>query len=162
MKNPVHLGTRYRNVIQKYLLLITVIGCLAAISFSYLFSRGMGKYWQNYPLTPAIGIRDKKNMNSQEGNQENIIREAEICNNVSFERRNLSFLWQPVIPHHSYIYSAHIDSRDNRKMIKVFTIVEEKVKENFNLYCHIWYRKTSYVAVVKAEAEPKVGSGSFK
>ena len=123
-------------------------------------------YWKNNLLAPAVGIKYKSFTNVwkksfQEENQENIIGEKEICNNVSFEAKNLSLIWQPVIPEHSYIYSAHFDNRDNRKMIKVFTIIEEKVKDNFNLYCHIWYRKTSYVAVVKAEAEPKVG-GTFK
>ena len=112
-------------------------------------------------------LKDKTSTNIwtnsfQEGNQGNVTKETEICNNVSFETKHLSFQWQPVIPHHSYIYSVHLDNRDNRKMIKLFTIIEEKVKENFKLYCHMWYRNTQHVAVVKAEAEPKAGGGSYK
>ena len=89
-------------------------------------------------------------------------KEKEICNNVSFQRKNLSLVWQPVIPEHSYIYSAHFDNRDGRKMIKVFTIIEKKVKDNFKLYCHIWYRSASCVAVVQAKAEPQVGEGNYR
>ena len=89
-------------------------------------------------------------------------KETHVCNNVTAPRRNLSFVWQPIIPGHSYIYSAHIDNRDGRKMIKVVTIIEVDMTENFNFYCHIWYRHASYVTVVRAQAEPKVGSGNFK
>ena len=92
----------------------------------------------------------------------NITTETHVCTNITAPRRNLSFVWQPIIPGHSYIYSAHIDNRDDRKMIKVVTIIEVNMTENFNLYCHIWYRHTSYVTVVKAEKEPKVGTGNFK
>ena len=112
-------------------------------------------------------LKDKKSMNNwikffREGNQGTVTNQTELCNNVSFETKKLSFQWQPVIPYHSYIYSAHIDNRDNRKMIKVFTIIEEKVQEYFKLYCYIWYRNTQHAAVVKAEAEPKAGGGSYK
>ena len=92
----------------------------------------------------------------------NITTETNVCTNVTTLRRDFSFIWQPIIPGHSYIYSAHIDNRDDRKMIKVVTIIEVNMTENFNLYCHVWYSYASYVTVVKAEAEPKVGTGNFK
>ena len=93
---------------------------------------------------------------------ENGTNETCLCNNVVAPRKNLSLVWQPIIPDHSYIYSAHIDNRDDRKMIKVFTIIEVKMAENFNLYCHVWYENASHVIAVKAEPEPKVGSGDYK
>ena len=89
-------------------------------------------------------------------------KETHVCNNVTAPRRNLSFIWPPIIPGHSYIYSAHIDNRDDRKMIKVFTIIEVTVTENSNLYCHVYYENSSYVTAVKAKVKSKVGSPNFK
>ena len=91
---------------------------------------------------------------------ENIANETYLCNNVTAPKRNLSFIWQPIIPRQSYIYSAHIDNRDDRKMIKVVTIRDVKMKEN--LYCHIWHENAAHVTVVKAEGEPKYENGNFK
>ena len=89
-------------------------------------------------------------------------KETQVCNNITAPRRNFSFIWQPIIPGHSYIYSAHIDNRDDRKMIKVFTIIEVNMTENFNLYCHVYYESSSYVTAVKAKVKFKVGSPNFK
>ena len=94
--------------------------------------------------------------------EKSVNKNTNLCNNVIAPRRNLSFVWQPIIPDHSYIYSAHIDNRDGKKMIKVFTIIEVNMTENFNLYCHVWFSNASYVIAVKAELEPKVCSRNFK
>ena len=68
-----------------------------------------------------------------------------------------SFTWQTVIPGQSYIYSAHVDNRDGRKMIKVFTIVNESIAENFRLYCYVWYKHSLEQTVVETKIEPKIG-----
>ena len=88
--------------------------------------------------------------------------ETHVCKNITAPRSNLSFVWKPIIPSHSYIYSAHIDNRDDRKMIKVFTIIEVNMTENFNLYCHVYYENSSFVTAVKAKVKSKVGSPNFK
>ena len=144
---------------RRCLLLILAI-CFLSLSFhnGIIITRNSGN---SNTITAA---RHKKSPNDREKSftKGKETKETHVCNNVTAPRKNLSFIWQPIIPGHSYIYSAHIDNRDDRKMIKVFTIIEVNMTENFNLYCHVYYENSSYVTAVKAEVKFKVGSPNFK
>ena len=76
--------------------------------------------------------------------------ERQLCDNVTFRSLNVSYVtWQTVIPHNTFIYSAFIDNRGGRKLIKVIVIGPLNITDR--LYCHIWYRNSEYTAVVKAD-----------
>ena len=150
---------------QKCLLLIMAV-CFISLSFfnGIIITRNSRN---NNTITVACLTQHQNSANdgeksSQKGNMEYITNETYLCNNVTAPRRNLSFIWQPIIPGHSYIYSAHIDNRDDRKMIKVVTILDVNRKDYFNLYCHIWHENAAHVTAVKAEGEPKFENGSVK
>ena len=60
--------------------------------------------------------------------------------------------WQVVVDNHSYVFSAFMERRLDRREIKVVGTADTRKKGKPN-FCHIWYKNYSYPIVVNAVDE---------
>ena len=60
--------------------------------------------------------------------------------------------WQVVVESHSYVFSAFMERRLDRREIKVVGTADTRRKGKPN-FCHIWYKNYSYPIVVNAVDE---------
>ena len=65
--------------------------------------------------------------------------------------------WVPVIPNHSYVYSAFIDNRENISGIKLIVILNETNNRNSNLKCLLWNREGKQIITVNSSVVTKIG-----
>lgn len=60
--------------------------------------------------------------------------------------------WQMVVAGHSYVFSAFVEKRLDRREIKVLGTADTRRRGKPN-FCHIWYKNYSYPVVVNAVDE---------
>ena len=85
---------------------------------------------------------------------------SNVCLNltiVSYLKLRQPFAWQSIIPDKSFVYSAFIDNRNKQRLIKLVTIININEDANYDIYCHIWIKNSTFPVVVNAQAEPRFG-----